>query len=75
MLKTIEIADKTIPAIAIPVGAPPAILFFLPIIPRIKPAIAAGNPNPMAAATVREAIPRIRAANDWPLPGTEPGFA
>ena len=58
-----------IPAVAIPVGAPTAELFFLPIIPRIKPTTAVMKPKPKVDKIVRDAIPKISAAIDIPLPG------
>ena len=63
--------DMTIPAVAIPVGAPTSTAFFLPMIPRIKPTIAVATPT---YGTTSEHMPNTIAAIDIPLPGYDPGF-
>lgn len=63
------IIDNTIPAVAVPVGAPTSIAFLLPMIPRIKPIIAVINPIPYIAPIVSDTIPSTSDAVTIPLPG------
>ena len=65
------IIDKTIPAVAVPVGAPAPVNSFFADMPRSSPIIAQIGPMPKGRIGISANNPNTKEATAEPLPGVE----